>query len=164
MRLILKSPTQAVTADIEDLATREACRAKEPRVLRGVSFTEPVTIILEQSVQTICEAIINSAHPADKRSSLPAGTTSVMREGEFSPHPYALDLPVKERADHHITKELAAHCPQHKATNRPLESHGERVPREIVSKSGIDRFRSEERRVGKECRSRWGPYQEKKKR
>ena len=26
------------------------------------------------------------------------------------------------------------------------------------SKSTINRFRSEERRVGKECRSRWSPY------
>src|SRR5439155_16493280 len=139
MRLIFKSPTQVVTADIEDLATREACRAKEPRVLRGVSFAEPVTVILEQSVQTICESIINSTHPADKRSSLPAGTTSVLREGEFSTHPYALDLPVQERADHHIAKKLASHCSQRKAPNRPLESHGDRVPREIVSKSSIDR-------------------------
>src|SRR5205814_4111594 len=29
--------------------------------------------------------------------------------------------------------------------------------------SGVDRCRSEERRVGKECRSRWSPYNKKKK-
>ena len=28
---------------------------------------------------------------------------------------------------------------------------------------GLSCFRSEERRVGKECRSRWSPYHEKKK-
>ena len=30
--------------------------------------------------------------------------------------------------------------------------------RKVVSKIGIDELRSEERRVGKECRSRWSPY------
>ena len=28
----------------------------------------------------------------------------------------------------------------------------------IGTKSGLGKFRSEERRVGKECRSRWSPY------
>ena len=28
----------------------------------------------------------------------------------------------------------------------------------IYAAHGIDEFRSEERRVGKECRSRWSPY------
>ena len=27
-----------------------------------------------------------------------------------------------------------------------------------ISQSAVERFRSEERRVGKECRSRWSPY------
>src|SRR5690554_361102 len=31
-----------------------------------------------------------------------------------------------------------------------------------IAKSGTAEFRSEERRVGKECRSRWSPYQTKK--
>src|SRR5205823_6715283 len=33
----------------------------------------------------------------------------------------------------------------------------------LVDKPAIQYVRSEERRVGKECRSRWGPYDEKKK-
>ena len=28
----------------------------------------------------------------------------------------------------------------------------------VYEKNGIDTYRSEERRVGKECRSRWSPY------
>ena len=29
---------------------------------------------------------------------------------------------------------------------------------EAIAKESVTRFRSEERRVGKECRSRWSPY------
>ena len=37
---------------------------------------------------------------------------------------------------------------------------GDRIPaeRELAEKYGVSRMRSEERRVGKECRSRWSPY------
>src|SRR3989441_12808445 len=41
------------------------------------------------------------------------------------------------------------------AARAPARLHGEDVePRAVVA----DRTRSEERRVGKECRSRWSPY------
>ena len=32
------------------------------------------------------------------------------------------------------------------------------MTREMAKKNGMDKGRSEERRVGKECRSRWSPY------
>src|SRR5690606_39790080 len=37
------------------------------------------------------------------------------------------------------------------------------VPRPFLSASSLPQFRSEERRVGKECRARWTPYDQKKK-
>ena len=41
---------------------------------------------------------------------------------------------------------------------KPPSADVERKAREIVEKSGANSERSEERRVGKECRSRWSPY------
>src|SRR5438477_11769165 len=48
---------------------------------------------------------------------------------------------------------------------RPQSESGERGNRRDGQGAGIllERRRSEERRVGKECRSRWSPYHEKKK-
>ena len=34
----------------------------------------------------------------------------------------------------------------------------EKLARFMVGRNGVDDLRSEERRVGKECRSRWSPY------
>src|SRR3712207_9286916 len=36
--------------------------------------------------------------------------------------------------------------------------HRERIARLVVDEGEDDKTRSEERRVGKECRSRWSPY------
>src|SRR5687768_18065089 len=45
-------------------------------------------------------------------------------------------------------------------SERPRESHGrKRVDDRACQTARPDRPRSEERRVGKECRSRWAPYQ-----
>ena len=39
-----------------------------------------------------------------------------------------------------------------------IKQLGDRIFEKILSEKNIDAFRSEERRVGKECRSRWSPY------
>ena len=50
------------------------------------------------------------------------------------------------------------------ATEEELWSLGEKVasarkpPKELYGRGDVSVFRSEERRVGKECRSRWSPY------
>ena len=40
----------------------------------------------------------------------------------------------------------------------PFLGEAERVLALMPAQQGITRWRSEERRVGKECRSRWSPY------
>src|SRR5712691_1400850 len=40
---------------------------------------------------------------------------------------------------------------------RPPEAHGRRYPPIALTRRRVG-YRSEERRVGKECRSRWSPY------
>src|SRR5687767_15807173 len=44
-----------------------------------------------------------------------------------------------------------------------LEFFADKVPAIDSAWDALHTFRSEERRVGKECRSRWSPYHEKKK-
>src|ERR1035437_11144992 len=55
--------------------------------------------------------------------------------------------------------ELAA-VPEHELSMRRL---GRRLPRQILRLEETERIRSEERRVGKECRFRWSPCHLKKK-
>src|SRR5438093_10151264 len=52
-------------------------------------------------------------------------------------------------------------CPDRKQWANPRECHSRLLS--FFLRFGESRRRSEERRVGKECRSRWCPYHEKKK-
>ena len=49
------------------------------------------------------------------------------------------------------------------ATDKPFAAIAVKGIREVVEGAGyelalLEKYRSEERRVGKECRSRWSPY------
>src|SRR6476660_10295667 len=49
------------------------------------------------------------------------------------------------------------------STSAPRSPSSAASRRRTWSTAGVSRSRSEERRVGKECRSRWSPYHQKKK-
>src|SRR5438128_12554071 len=57
-----------------------------------------------------------------------------------------------------VVRQRAEDAAQHAARDRHPQAHLS-LRREVAG----GRHRSEERRVGKECRSRWSPYQEKEK-
>src|SRR5574337_996952 len=73
-------------------------------------------------------------------------------EGVAEPAPGAADL----QKSLHLQQALDAHilCLNPRKTSRDLLQHVSRPD----SPTAVSRHRSEERRVGKECRSRWSPY------
>src|SRR5712672_3927581 len=54
-------------------------------------------------------------------------------------------------------------CCDRRQSRRSVERFHRAAAHGPAGRSGRDRGRSEERRVGKECRSRWWPYHSKKK-
>src|SRR2546426_6458500 len=94
--------------------------------------------------------VLNTSSPktfrrAPKKRS-PDGGSVLEDEAAFHP----LDPPPISRPLIRICVRLRGR--QGLSGNRPLQTRGER------SSPGFHQTRSEERRVGKECRSRWSPY------
>src|SRR5215471_19479916 len=62
------------------------------------------------------------------------------------------------RAHTPVVAIVGAHATYHERYDAPLQSDIEGVARNVSGWYRVSARRSEERRVGKECRSRWSPY------
>ena len=98
-------------------------------------------------------AAVSAAAALRRRSSERRALSSALPSGEAEALKVILTLPVsrpRERALVLSTKrEMLA------ALERKRGRYSDEPPRKYIS---IEECRSEERRVGKECRSRWSPY------
>ena len=68
--------------------------------------------------------------------------------------PKAPRLPVKINGKRVLTVDVHSHCYFREAINLM----GDAADKVLPPVKGVPEHRSEERRVGKECRSRWSPY------
>src|SRR5687767_15644321 len=89
-------------------------------------------------------AVQTCALPILKLLADPSGAAGGRSSDEDPPSPAAADRDRRRRARHRPAGGPRARAGRHSSGRRP----------------GAGRERSEERRVGKECRSRWAPYDE----
>ena len=70
---------------------------------------------------------------------------------------YTAILPLDNVLDS-FSKKLEVAVAALENTKQQMETAKESVKKPFADESNLEQMRSEERRVGKECRSRWSPY------
>src|SRR5256885_9786117 len=79
-------------------------------------------------------------------------------QGDWSSDVCSSDLPVVNAVFLQIFGPFVATCPYSAALARCAPGEADAQPTLVMVVADLTRERSEERRVGKECRSRWSPY------
>ena len=96
---------------------------------------------------------------ADGLAETPTGPAGVVAVSQPSVTPPATELTgeaTSSEANGKVEKEDKA--PEAETTTKPVSTENAATPASPSTDTGTTLTRSEERRVGKECRSRWSPY------